>query len=352
MIASFFSWFDMYQPMLIMLGALQASVMSHGGHPAVAPGAFGSPALEAEQPNPQQAHAEGATDTSTLPLPSEGANDYLSDGGNFPHRVGGSALQTATDHHTSNQQLLQFSGAANQQALQPAGHAADSARSTQSAPECLQQTNSFKGFPPVAESGPQLIGPDLAQTMTAAWEAPSGSSGACMPLWQQHQATAQARPSNSGAAGEMKSHPIGTHQLRNPRGYDSDSEAEEPELAMPGSDKMLQSPADSCMQQRLWTEAGGIVRVAEHVGMSSDISHLTEALDHRFEALMLSPDHQVPLLHNRLGRKLSMHGLDGTGGTERWGPLALFASRNPSTCGHRSTATSASGGELFASPLC
>jgi hypothetical protein len=321
----------------------QASVSPYI-HPAVAPGAFGSPALEAEQPSSQGAHVAG----------TEGKSTFAS----LVPSGEGHALQPATHHSTSSQQFMWPQSTIDQpeqqllQNLQSTGQSVHPSRSMQIAQNSLHQN--FWDFQPVAGSTAHSLAHSLPQT--TAWEATAGSTSTCTTL-RQHQCTAlwmeqipSATRSSSGAIVEMKSHPIDTHQPRDPQCYDSDSEADEAGLACSGSDELLHSPTNTCLQQRLQTEAG-IVHTAEHCGMSYDLSELAEALDHRFEALMLSPDQQVPLLHNNLGRKLSMHGLDGTACSDRWGPLALCGSRGPSTCGHRSTATSASGGAKFFVPL-
>lgn len=58
------------------------------------------------------------------------------------------------------------------------------------------------------------------------------------------------------------------------------------------------------------------------------IDLLAATLGNRFETLLLSPDNQVPLLHNSLGRKVSAHGGFGETHAEPWGRKAVFGSRS------------------------
>ena len=65
---------------------------------------------------------------------------------------------------------------------------------------------------------------------------------------------------------------------------------------------------------------------------AANIHDLTAQLDNRFEALMLSPENQVPLLYNSLGRNVSLHGVrDGQAAPDPWGRTAVFGASLPST---------------------
>jgi hypothetical protein len=73
------------------------------------------------------------------------------------------------------------------------------------------------------------------------------------------------------------------------------------------------------------------------------VRDLAAALDNRFEALMLSPDNQVPLLYNSLGRHVSFHGIaGGKEASEPWGRAAVFGSAMPLTKVPTSSTTGAS----------
>ena len=73
---------------------------------------------------------------------------------------------------------------------------------------------------------------------------------------------------------------------------------------------------------------------------------LAATLDNRFEALMLSPDHQVPLLYNSLGRHVCIHGTtEGPEDTGKWGRKAVFGSTISAAQGTKSS--SAAGMQLL-----
>lgn len=59
-----------------------------------------------------------------------------------------------------------------------------------------------------------------------------------------------------------------------------------------------------------------------------NIDLLAATLGNRFETLLLSPDNQVPLLHNSLGRMVSAHGGVVEMNAEPWGRKAVFGSRS------------------------
>jgi hypothetical protein len=134
-------------------------------------------------------------------------------------------------------------------------------------------------------------------------------------------------------------------------GYSSDSEDEaddDPRHAHGrasecGSCQLKHSSSMMLKHQQRYQIAEAMT--GESLACDAAVGELAAALDDRFEALMLSPDNQVPLLYNSLGRKVSIHGIDsGKEVSEPWGQAAVFGSPVPSTTGQKSTGVSVPGG--------
>ena len=86
-----------------------------------------------------------------------------------------------------------------------------------------------------------------------------------------------------------------------------------------------QGDSDNCSEMSQDSD-GGDDNTTGYSNFSIDL--LAATLGNRFETLLLSPDNQVPLLHNSLGRKVSAHGGVVEMNAEPWGRKAVFGSRS------------------------
>lgn len=176
------------------------------------------------------------------------------------------------------------------------------------------------------------------------------------------QVTPDAGPFVAQAPNTVAAHASSVHQPRDKDEIIHSPDSDEGHAASPATsasssdmehDDAGPASEDVLALQRQLTDARATQRLsgtgAAGKAHASNIHDLTAQLDNRFEALMLSPEHQVPLLYNSLGRKVSLHGVhDGQEVLEPWGRTAVFGASLPSTAAN----SLAHGGVLVPQPHC
>ena len=292
---------------------LQGSEQPAAAHPSVVPGAFGSPAFG--QPEPQQ-------QVATFMAPQQ------------PQMFFGLA-----DNPLSLSAAARRLGARSSCGATGQGRVNDEAPAETSVPD-MQRPATLSSLWQAASAAPS----DFSAAPEVAHEQPQqqGWGRALQPPEHREIGAAMAshrivNPSAELAGGAWTQ----TRSATALPAHVHDSDVDCFESCGP-SHPGHASPESGVSAQRDGAPAGARgAAMASHAGVHV-VNELAAALDHRFEALMLSPDRQVPLLRTSLGRKLSVHGLDG--GDERWGPMAGLGSQGPFPSNPGESTTSASDG--------